>query len=200
MKNNFITNRIFGIFDVVENAYKRKKEPEVNRQLIIDAAIEIGATEDWHQVTFQAIADQTGLSKGGIIHHFKNKEELLEEMMKQGLDELTESVRQYKLDGVPLEKDGSLAYLKFIVSKSDDEHYRKKMRIVLQAIMAYGHYKEMWDRWYQENILPPEGDIDVHGLITMLVADGIWYTENLGYAVLTEKNKQDIIDYLQRKP
>ncbi|MGR3792306.1 TetR/AcrR family transcriptional regulator [Flavobacterium sp. TN-1] len=71
------------------NAYNRKKEPELNKQLIIDAATEIGAETDWHQVTFQAIADKTGLSKGGIIHHFRNKEELLDELMSQSLSELT---------------------------------------------------------------------------------------------------------------
>ncbi|WP_367866895.1 TetR/AcrR family transcriptional regulator [Pedobacter sp. WC2423] len=184
---------------VLENAYKRKKEPEINKKMIIDMAIEIGATEDWHQVTFQAIADRTGLSKGGIIHHFRNKEELLDEMMRQGLDELTESVKQYKLDGNILEKDGSLAYLKFIISKSDDESYKKKMRVVLQAIMISEHYREMWDSWCRANILPPEGEINIHGLVTKLVADGIWYTENLGYGALTEKNKQDILDYLTPK-
>jgi AcrR family transcriptional regulator len=201
---HFETNHTFGIFRKnicmgIDNAYKRKKEPEISKKLIIETATEIGATEDWHQVTFQAISDRTGLSKGGIIHHFRNKEELLDEMMRQGLGELTESLKQYKLNGDVSEKDGSRAYLKFIISKSDDESYKKKMRVVLQAVMISGHYKEMWDSWCRENISPSGEEMNIHGLVTKLVADGIWFTQNMGYAALTDKNKRDILNYLAAK-
>lgn len=46
----------------MENAYKRKKKPLLNRQIILDTALEIVSKEDWSQVTFQSISDKTGLS------------------------------------------------------------------------------------------------------------------------------------------
>jgi hypothetical protein len=45
----------------MNNAFKRKKEPELNKQNILEAAIEIGST-DWKNITFQEIAHRT-LSK-----------------------------------------------------------------------------------------------------------------------------------------
>lgn len=181
----------------METAYNRKKEPELNKQLIIEAAREIGAETDWHQVTFQSIADKTGLSKGGIIHHFRSKEELLDELMDQSLCELTCWVERYKMESG--DKDGAIGFLAFVLKKRNDEKYAKTMRIVLQAIMINPKYKEQWLSWYKHHIMPAnEEDLGVKSLIVFLIADGIWYGENMGCTHLCEKERLQILDYLKR--
>lgn len=153
--------------------HKRKKEPEINRQLILDTAATIGASLHWHAVTFQAIADKTGLSKGEIIHHFRNKDELLEELMRQSLDELTEWINQ-EMQHTGSE-DAAKAYLKFVVSKSDDEKYSKTTKVIMQAIVA-GQLHSMWEEWFQKNIVARAGNNpDESTLIIQLVADALWY-------------------------
>ncbi len=164
------------------SSYTRKKEPELSKQLIIDAAIHIGSESDWHHVTFQSIADWTGLSKGGIIHHFRNKEELLDELVNQNVD-----------------KDGAFAYLKFILEKKNDEKYAKTMRIILQAIMINSKYRLQWEDWYNLHILPTDGEeLSIHSTIVFLVADAIWYSENMGSIHLTEKDKPKVLNFLQQ--
>lgn len=178
-------------------AYNRKKEPELNKQLIIDAATEIGAESDWHQVTFQAIEDRTGLSKGGIIHHFKNKEELLDELMSQSLVDLTSWVEKYKIENG--KKDGALAYLQFVLEERNDENYKKTMRIVLQAIMTNSKYNDQWLEWYHQHIMPVnEGALSMKSQVAFLVADGIWYAEHMGSKRLSEKEKQKVFDYVKQ--
>lgn len=182
----------------METAYHRKKEPEQNKQLIIDAATEIGAEYDWHQVTFQAIVERTGLSKGGIIHHFRNKEELLDELMAQSLNELTAWVEQYKKKNK--EKNGTFAYLQFVIDKGKDKKYRKTMRIVLQAIMVNPKYRAEWDEWYKKHIMPSDGSpLDIDSLIIKLVTDGIWYSENVGSSHLSDDDKTRILKHLRKK-
>lgn len=179
------------------NAYNRKKEPELNKQLIIDAATEIGAETDWHQVTFQAIADKTGLSKGGIIHHFRNKEELLDELMSQSLSELTYWVELHKTENG--EKDGTMGYLKYVLEKKSDEKYAKTIRIVLQAIMINPKYREMWLEWYSLHIMPKDNEeLSTKSLIMLLVADGLWYAENMSSIQLSETEKQKVFEYLMK--
>lgn len=179
----------------MENAYKRKKEPELNKQLILDAATDIGAAEDWHQVTFQAIADKTGLSKGGIIHHFRTKEELLDELMRQSLVELTEWLKQYKTSRKA--KDGALGYLQFVIDKAKDEQYSKTMRIIIQAIIANPQYRHSWDDWYREHILPADGSaLDINSEVAILVADGIWYRENIGFTPMSDAGKRKLLKHL----
>ncbi|MBE5320308.1 TetR/AcrR family transcriptional regulator [Pedobacter sp. MR2016-19] len=178
----------------MENPYKRKKEPEVSKQLILAAAAEIGVS-DWHRVTFQAIADKTGLSKGGIIHHFRNKEDLLKELMNQSLAELTEwIIEEKKSSGNEV---GSLAYLRFIIGKSNDLHYRRTMKIVMQVVLINEEYRKTWDEW--SNLYIGNGDDTGQGikhLIMMLVADGLWYSDNLGIYNISDKKKQQILETL----
>lgn len=181
----------------MENAYKRKKEPELNKQLILDAATEIGAAGDWHDVTFQAIADKTGLSKGGIIHHFKNKDELLDELMKRSLAGLTEWMQVFNEEVGS--DDKAYGYLKFVIDKSNDAQYQKLMSIVIKSILASPQYRKWWEEWYQANIMPPDGtDVSIHSLIMLLVADGIWYSEGFGFSVVNDETKQKILKHLKR--
>nr|WP_295873167.1 TetR/AcrR family transcriptional regulator [uncultured Chitinophaga sp.] len=181
----------------MENAYKRKKEPELNKQLILDAATEIGAAGDWHDVTFQAIADKTGLSKGGIIHHFKNKDELLDELMKRSLAGLTEWMQVFNEEVG--NGDKAYGYLKFVIDKSNDAQYQKLMSIVIKSILASPQYRKWWEEWYQANIMPPDGtDVSIHSLIMLLVADGIWYSEGFGFSVVNDETKQKILKHLKR--
>lgn len=178
----------------MENPYKRKKEPEVSKQLILAAAAEIGAS-DWHRVTFQAIADKTGLSKGGIIHHFRNKEDLLKELMNQSLAELTEWIVKEKKSSD--QEVGSLAYLRFIIDKNNDLHYRRTMKIIMQVILINDKYREGWDEWFNLHIgNGDDGEKGIKHLIIMLVADGLWYSDNLGIYNISDKKKQQVLETL----
>ncbi|MDQ0967156.1 AcrR family transcriptional regulator [Flavobacterium sp. W4I14] len=177
----------------MENPYKRKKEPEVSKQLILAAAAEIGAS-DWHRVTFQAIADKTGLSKGGIIHHFRNKEDLLKELMNQSLAELTEWIVEEKKSSKEV---GSLAYLRFIIDKSNDLFYRRTMKIITHVILINPEYRKGWDEWFSTHIgNGDDGEQGIKHLIVMLVADGLWYSDNLGAYDISDKKKQQILEML----
>lgn len=179
----------------MKNPYKRKKDPEASKQLILNTAAEIGAMADWHQVTFQAIADKTGLSKGGIIHHFRNKEELLEELVRQSLDELSEWViEEKKTAGDDI---APIAFLRFVVKKSGDLHYRRTMKVILQAALINDQYNKMWNDWFTEHIAGGSlADKDINSLIIMLVADGLWYTDNLGLYNISAAKKEQIITKL----
>lgn len=180
----------------MENPYKRKKDPETNKLLILHAAAEIGASADWHQVTFQAIADKTGLSKGGIIHHFRSKEELLEELMQQSLAELTEWItEEKKISG---DEMAHINYLRFIARKSDDLHYRRTMKVILQAALTNSDHRKMWDDWFTAHISGGlAADQSINNLIIMLVADGIWYADILGVYNLSNEKKEQLIQKLQ---
>ena len=180
----------------MENPYKRKKEPGLNKQLILDVATEIGA-EDWSRVTFQAIAEKAGISKGGIIHHFKNKEELLDELVKQSLSDLTAWVQQYKLDNQS--DDGALAYLSAILTNESNKKYRDTMRIIIQATMTNESYRLSWDDWYKKNIMPADGNLSVESMIVLFLAEGIWYSENIGFSQVNQKDKLKMLHYVRTK-
>lgn len=71
------------------------KKGKLARERILAAAESIIVKKGVQSLTFDEVADQTGLSKGGILHHFSSKDALIRTMVEQfverfetGLDDL----------------------------------------------------------------------------------------------------------------
>ena len=56
---------------------KRKNKPEELKHGLIMAAKHLMVSDGVANLSMQKVADTAGTSKGGLFHHFKNKEELL---------------------------------------------------------------------------------------------------------------------------
>lgn len=56
----------------------RNNHPEQTQERIIDASIRLFIEKGYEQTTIQDILDVLKLSKGGLYHHFKSKEDILE--------------------------------------------------------------------------------------------------------------------------
>ena len=69
----------------MENAYKRKKQPEVIRRALLDQAARITLEQGLSKVTFQAVADAVGVTKGGVMHHFSTKNALVLEVFNDAM-------------------------------------------------------------------------------------------------------------------
>lgn len=74
---------------------------EINKrkQRIIDAAIEVMKENSIEETTVRKIASKAGLTTGSLYHHYKNKDEILFDVMKQSLQfthKMIERVRNEK--------------------------------------------------------------------------------------------------------
>lgn len=56
----------------------RNKNPEQTQERIVDASVKLFIEKGYEQTTIQDILNVLNLSKGGLYHHFKSKEEILE--------------------------------------------------------------------------------------------------------------------------
>lgn len=54
-----------------------------NRDIIIDAAEQLVAEQGAAHLTFDALCQETGISKGGVLYHFANKDALLAAMLQR---------------------------------------------------------------------------------------------------------------------
>lgn len=95
---------------------RKQREKEANRQRILDAARKIAATEGWGALTIRKIASQIEYTPPIVYEHFKNKEDLLQEIIKAGFRELHEKFtreRQSETDPKVLIMTLSLNYWDF---------------------------------------------------------------------------------------
>jgi len=56
------------------------------RDLLLNAAENVAVREGASRLTFDAVAAEAGVSKGGLLHYFSSKEQLIEAMVQRSAD------------------------------------------------------------------------------------------------------------------
>ena len=76
------------------------------RDRILDAAEQLVATQGASNLTLDAVAQAAGVSKGGLLYHYPNKEALLAAMIERHCDDLDESCAR-ELEQLPADQTSS---------------------------------------------------------------------------------------------
>lgn len=61
----------------------RQAKREATRERLIDAAVELVYVESARKLSLEAVAERAGISKGGLLYHFKSKSDLLKAMVER---------------------------------------------------------------------------------------------------------------------
>ena len=64
-------------------ARRTKEEAEQTKQAILDSALELFYEKGFSRTTFDEVAKRINLTKGAVYWHFRNKADLLAELMRQ---------------------------------------------------------------------------------------------------------------------
>ncbi|GAB3902228.1 TetR/AcrR family transcriptional regulator [Spirosoma agri] len=175
------------------NNYKRKKEPLENRQLILDAALEIASQKGIDNMSLEAVAKKARLTKGGLVHHFPKKQMLVDSLFSDRLQQFNQAFQQQlAISSTPV-----LAFLRTVINENPNPQQKRSLKVMMQAALNQEHYRAMFSQWYQENVLADPNDCSPAQLILFLVADSILAAHVLGFYALTNEQKQRILQFLE---
>jgi AcrR family transcriptional regulator len=76
------------------------------RDRILDAAEQLVADQGASKLTLDAVAQAAGVSKGGLLYHYPNKDALLAAMIERHCDDLDERCAR-ELEGLPADQPSS---------------------------------------------------------------------------------------------
>ena len=101
---------------------------DYKRQSIQEAVIRLMCREGLRSVTMERVAQEVGIAKGTVYLHYRDKQELLEEVKDSALAPITAKIEEIMRGSEPADRklrEYSVAYLKYF-----DEH-RDLFRILL---------------------------------------------------------------------
>lgn len=103
---------------------KTKEEAEQTRIAILDAALDIFCAKGYTRTTFDDIAGKINLTKGAVYWHFKNKPELLIELIKKNFYEKHYKIKDFAQNVKSLDdlREIQVKIAKMVV---DDTDYRR---------------------------------------------------------------------------
>ncbi|WP_227691376.1 TetR/AcrR family transcriptional regulator [Psychrobacter aestuarii] len=166
----------------MENAYKRKKQPELIRRALIEQAARITLEEGLSKVTFQAVADAVGVTKGGVMHHFSTKDALIlavfDDAVAKFEAEVDEAMRQDPVAYGAFTR----AYINATISLSEKGQVEMNHQATLYVLMlGDSHLRELWSEWFYARLARHQDTDDAEDLcLARLAADGIWLSDFSG--------------------
>jgi AcrR family transcriptional regulator len=157
---------------------------------IVSAAAKIFRTKGYHAATVRDIADEVGILKGSLYHHFASKEELLYLVVKEPIAQMYRTISEIAAaDATAAEK------LRRAISahlEAFDRHYphlfvylreRESVKRRFREMIGFSpkEYERCWQQILREGIengeFRPDLDIQVtsYGMLGMLNWSYNWY-------------------------
>ncbi|KAF1024460.1 MAG: HTH-type transcriptional repressor AcnR [Acinetobacter bereziniae] len=161
-----------------QNAYHRKKNPERVKKLIIENAMGLAAEHGVNGVSIQAVATLSGVTKGGVFHHFANKQLLIEAMLEELIQQLDDQI------SLMMEKDpvqyGRFTRAYIDVTLSSEFGVDTLWSALSMTVMTDKSFSKKWDRWLKQRLLKhSDTDHAIELNILRYAADGVWFVESL---------------------
>ncbi len=174
------------------------------RTIILAAAAKIVREQGAAHLTLDAAAKEAGVSKGGLLYHFPNKDLLIRGMVEYVVQDFNERLRtEYEQDDWGTNQGRWLRALTRVNFSSRDQELGAGLAA---AILLNPALLEPNRRAYEsrQTLLEQDGVDVVMANIIRLVGDGLWFSELLGYAPPQEPLKTQILERLlsltTRKP
>jgi AcrR family transcriptional regulator len=173
-----------------------ESKAEFKRHHILKSATAFILENDFNALTLDAVAKQAGISKGGLMYHFQNKEALLiglAQYIFEGFTALFEAYAQKS----PVEK-GKWCRAYIEASKWDLENNSRLNVGIMAASTLDPKLSESMSRGYQYIQSKMEADqLDSVTVDTIRLAiDGLYYAELFNVAPLEEGPREKVIQQL----
>ncbi len=185
----------------MENAYKRKKQPEVIRRALLDQAARITLEQGLSKVTFQAVADAVGVTKGGVMHHFSTKNALVLEVFNDAMAKFEAEVNTAMADDPVKYGSFTRAYIDATISLGEQGQEEYDNQATLYVLMlGDSELRELWAKWANEQLKKHAATDNTETLcMVRLVADGIWLSDFSGIDIADKQSLRDrLIKMTQR--
>ena len=173
----------------------RQRNPELKRKKILDAALKIlrdGAFLT--KFSLDSVAQEAGVSKGGLIHHFGSKEALLTAVAEQ----VTADFEQRVLDYMAQEAEGTpgrllRSYIRVVLS-DEGEAQADVSPVLLSYIKKADARGSRFDYWRER--MAHDGLDEVTATKVRLTVDGLLYTEMIDGQAIDRHLRRKIFEQL----
>jgi AcrR family transcriptional regulator len=183
-----------------DNTSVATKKRSVTRESLLNAAGEVVLRLGADALTLDAVAKEAGVSKGGLLYHFPNKEALLTSMVANLIAEFEQLLE------LELTREGDLtakgAWLRAYIRAGDAfDCQSAAIQSGLLAAVAKDSkllqpYQEASIRWHQQ--VSNCGIAPLKAGVILLASDGLSWNQLLGLNCISDEERSQVIGELIR--
>lgn len=159
----------------MSRAHQRKKDPEKVRVQLIESARRLAMENGLAGVSVDAVAKDAGVTKGGLFHHFPNKQVLVDSVFRHMLTEFQDELEARMSADSELYGRFTRAYIRSVF----DIGAREQGSSLWIATVTDPQLRQMWGQWFNTQIIR-HGETDIQLEKARFAADGIWLGQMTG--------------------
>jgi AcrR family transcriptional regulator len=178
----------------MSQAHHRRKQPALVRQQLLEVAARLTMAQGMAAVTLDAVSGASGVSKGGLLHHFPTKNALLDALFESLLGRFDADLdRRMRDDPVPHGRF-TRAYLRAVADLRDSPGEAVHWAQVTIALLVEPRLRRRWREWVQTRADEYVGtDSSVNAQIVRFAADGLWLADMLDSHGLEPAERRGLI-------
>ena len=168
----------------------RKKAPETVRANLLAAAARIAAEKGLAAITLDSVARIAEVSKGGLLHHYRSRQALIEALHADLLNRLDRRIQTIRANDPEPQGQFTRAYVSAVVLPCDSADESRLLGAASLAMSTDPYLADAWNRWIGDH-LAQSGAEDRSPAATAIryAADGIWLADCTHTALpATERN------------
>lgn len=168
------------------------------KQEVVQAALRLAGQVGTRELTFEAVADAAGKTKGGVLYHFPTKEDLIDAVIAALIDAWeADSLRHL---GTPFDEatreERIIAFLLASTEPATDLAAPADLLVMVDVARDERYvrrWRELRDRWVGD-----VADLTVRQQVALAAADGIWLDEATLQAPFPAERRREVLDELAR--
>jgi AcrR family transcriptional regulator len=157
--------------------------------MLLDAALDLIAERGVAELTYDALAERAGVSKGGLLYHFESKEALLEALAERLIERYAEARRKTK-EGLPDTPSRELKGYAIASMHNRSKADRASARLRMSGLYDNRPGKAYYAQRFRE--ISAELDFD-RAAIVHLAVEGLWYMELAGVSPFSAMERRQIV-------
>ncbi len=177
---------------------KKPKSRSNTREVLLRAASQVVIDKGVEALTLDAVAKQAGVSKGGLLYHFPNKDALMKGMVEQLIQDF-EAVLQIEFDqddvpGTPGQWVRAYIRATLRFSKQSLALIARLASIAADSPNLFEAVK-VYEKQSRQRI-EASGIDPMKATIILLATDGLWLSEVFHFGILEESRLTQVVETL----
>jgi AcrR family transcriptional regulator len=146
--------------------------------------------------TIEDVAREASVSKGGVLHHFPNKEAILVGLLQDLIARFEADIESYRSQDPDSKGAFTRAFLRATIKPGAQcvDLFSALSSVFCNTPALLDLQRESNAKWQQQ--MENDGIDPVHAAIVRFAADGLWFARVHDMGVPSEKIRQSIIDKL----
>lgn len=167
-----------GIFLTMSNAYERKKQPDHVRRSLLSEGARLCVEQGVAGMKLQAVATAAGVTKGGLLHHFPNKQQLVAAIFDRLLEKFDADIERAMAADPNQRGCFTRAYVTATLDLVGTADFIE-WQALMMAMLTEAALKRKWTDWMRRHLnTHDEAGADLE--LARFAADGFWLAAMMG--------------------